>query len=246
MAFTEKTKYEIRKKALQRCCICHNIGVEIHHITPQSENGPDTIDNGAPLCPSCHETYGANQTKRKFIKEARNIWYEICEKRYSYSEERFDKIENTLSDIKSILSKNFNFSETIENEKEYLTFGEILAFHYNQSDANEIGFKVCYELIFSTFGDKNNKEDMLFNEFRDSFLEIFGVLLAEKIVIYSVKSSNIDWNKGFTEPELNSIFDVCYINMLILFMQLDNNSDKEKLGAKLSDDNNDLLYSIIK
>ena len=29
-------------------------------------------------------------------------------------------------------------------------------------------------------------------------------------------------------------------------MQLDNDSEIEKLGAKLSEDNNDLLYSIIK
>ncbi|WP_299684165.1 HNH endonuclease signature motif containing protein [uncultured Dokdonia sp.] len=246
MAFTEKVKYVIRKKALQRCCICHNIGVEIHHIIPQAENGPDTLENGAPLCPSCHETYGANKTKRKFIKEARDIWYEICEKRYSYSEKRFDNIESTLSDIKAILSKNFNFNETIISQKKYLTFGEIVAFYHNQTDANEIGFKVCYELIFSTFGDENNKEDMLFNEFRDVFVEIFGILLAEKVVNYSVKSSKIDWNKGFTEPELNSIFNVCYINMLILFMQLDNDSEIEKLGATLTEDNNDLLYSIIK
>lgn len=127
-----------------------------------------------------------------------------------------------------------------------MTFGEIIAFYHNQTDANKKGFKVCYELIFSTFGDENNEEDMLFNKFRDAFVEIFGILLAEKVVNYSVKSSEIDWNKGFTEPELSSIFNVCYINMLILFMQLDNNSEIEKLGAKLSEDNNDLLYSIIK
>jgi hypothetical protein len=38
---------------------------------------PDELENAAPLCPSCHETYGANPTKRKFLREARDLWYEI-------------------------------------------------------------------------------------------------------------------------------------------------------------------------
>ena len=50
---------------------------------PQHENGPDTEDNAAPLCPSCHETYGANPKKRRLILGRRDLWYEICEKRSS-------------------------------------------------------------------------------------------------------------------------------------------------------------------
>jgi hypothetical protein len=57
--------------------------VEIHHILPQAEGGSDEEDNAAPLCASCHETYGANPTKRKFIREARDWWYETCAKRYA-------------------------------------------------------------------------------------------------------------------------------------------------------------------
>lgn len=50
----------------------------MHHIAPQEDSGPDTEDNAAPLCPTCHEIYGANPTKRKFIREARDFWYETC------------------------------------------------------------------------------------------------------------------------------------------------------------------------
>ena len=39
--------------------------------------------NAAPLCPSCHETYGANPLKRKFIREARDLSFGLCEKRYA-------------------------------------------------------------------------------------------------------------------------------------------------------------------
>ena len=49
MAFTEKLKIEVRKKAAFRCCRCHEIGVDIHHIIPQTEGGPDAIGNAAPL-----------------------------------------------------------------------------------------------------------------------------------------------------------------------------------------------------
>jgi len=44
------------------------MGVEVHHIISQEEGGSDREENAAPLCPSCHETYGANPQKRKFIK----------------------------------------------------------------------------------------------------------------------------------------------------------------------------------
>jgi hypothetical protein len=108
MPFNEDLKLTIRKKSHFRCCLCHNLGVEIHHIIPQAENGADTEDNAAPLCPSCHETYGANSTKRKFIKDARNFWYELCSKRYVTDPEALsqitEKLDNTASksDLESI------------------------------------------------------------------------------------------------------------------------------------------------
>ena len=41
----------------RRCCICHKFTgtkMEIHHIVPRSEGGPDTQGNGIPLCFDCH------------------------------------------------------------------------------------------------------------------------------------------------------------------------------------------------
>jgi hypothetical protein len=78
MVFSEQQKLEVRRRAHFRCCLCHALGVEVHHIIPAAEDGPDTEDNAAPLCPSCHDTYGANPVKRKFIREARDFWYELC------------------------------------------------------------------------------------------------------------------------------------------------------------------------
>ncbi len=83
MAFAELLKKKVRHKAHYRCCLCQAVLVEIHHIVPQADGGSDEEDNAAPLCASCHEVYGANPTKRKFIREARDWWYETCAARYA-------------------------------------------------------------------------------------------------------------------------------------------------------------------
>lgn len=96
MAFPATTKLAIKRKAHFACCLCRGVGIEVHHILPQAEGGPDTEDNAAPLCPSCHETYGANPTKRKFIREARDFWFEICSTRYAADASRIDTIQQML------------------------------------------------------------------------------------------------------------------------------------------------------
>lgn len=98
--FSEATKVFVRRKAQFRCCLCHDIGVEIHHIIPQVEGGDDDPDNAAPLCPTCHETYGANPNKRKLIREARDLWYEICERRFTADPEHLDQqLRRALADV---------------------------------------------------------------------------------------------------------------------------------------------------
>ena len=98
MAFSESLKAKVRKRSMIRCCMCRALGVEIHHIIPQEEGGEDTEENAAPLCPSCHETYGANPKKRKMIKEARDIWYDVCAEAFIGSNE-LKEMSRTLSTL---------------------------------------------------------------------------------------------------------------------------------------------------
>ncbi|MGD9161099.1 MAG: HNH endonuclease [Desulfobacteraceae bacterium] len=114
MAFSEAVKLKVRKKSHFSCCLCKAIGVKVHHIIPQEEGGSDKEENAAPLCPSCHETYGANPQKRKFIREARNLWYEICAKRYASDSDRLDE-------IKQLLKNTVSYDDFISFKEELLS-----------------------------------------------------------------------------------------------------------------------------
>src|SRR6266702_3084522 len=102
MAFTEELKQEVRQKAAFQCCRCRRIGVEIHHIIPQADGGPDTIDNAAPLCPACHEDFGANPIKRKQIREMRDWWYGRVEAMYGggVGNETLQKLSTEIAALK--------------------------------------------------------------------------------------------------------------------------------------------------
>lgn len=97
MPFSESVKQEVRRRSHFRCCLCHSLGVEVHHLEPQADSGSDESENAAALCPSCHETYGANPTKRRFLREARDLWYELCEKRYASDGAKIDAIHSLMS-----------------------------------------------------------------------------------------------------------------------------------------------------
>jgi hypothetical protein len=101
MAFTAALVRDVRRRAHFQCCLCKTVGVEVHHIVPKAEGGKDTPDNAAPLCPSCHEIYGANRTKRKLIREARTLWYEICDRRYAPDASLLQKVHVAVTNAAS-------------------------------------------------------------------------------------------------------------------------------------------------
>jgi hypothetical protein len=121
MAFNESLKLSVKKRSHFSCCLCHSLYVEVHHIIPEEEGGPDIEDNAAPLCPSCHETYGANQDKRKFIREARDFWYELCGKRFASEADKLEEISKrieraaTKEDVNQLIDKITELVENIKN-----------------------------------------------------------------------------------------------------------------------------------
>ena len=102
MAFSPSTRIAVRKRAWYACCICKKIslGLEVHHIRPLAEGGPDCEDNAAPLCPSCHTAYGGNPDLRSRIRAMRDFWYEKCEQLFATRREPgevFQSIHETFS-----------------------------------------------------------------------------------------------------------------------------------------------------
>lgn len=74
------------------CCICHRfcgVKIQIDHMIPQADDGPDTYDNALPVCLECHaeiHTYNPQHPiGRKFqpseLRGHRDQWLSICENR---------------------------------------------------------------------------------------------------------------------------------------------------------------------
>jgi len=82
MAFPESIKLKVKQKADFTCCYCLDRlkKVQVHHIIPEGQGGPDDEDNAAPLCGACHDSYGDNPKLGKEIRLRRDQWYEVCTK----------------------------------------------------------------------------------------------------------------------------------------------------------------------
>jgi HNH endonuclease len=78
MPFPESVKVEAKQRANYRCVVCHQPWVEVHHIHREAQGGPNTLDNAAPLCGSCHTLYGGNPDLRKQLREMRDWWWHRC------------------------------------------------------------------------------------------------------------------------------------------------------------------------
>ncbi|OGL62123.1 hypothetical protein A3E97_03940 [Candidatus Uhrbacteria bacterium RIFCSPHIGHO2_12_FULL_47_12] len=96
MPFSEKLKLEVKHKAAFSCCRCREIGIDIHHILPQSEGGSDDFENAAPLCQNCHDRFGANPEKRKEIRQMRDWWFDVVKEKYGSGQEKFEKINELI------------------------------------------------------------------------------------------------------------------------------------------------------
>ncbi|WP_242835357.1 HNH endonuclease signature motif containing protein [Desulfitobacterium sp. PCE1] len=98
-------------------CICREPFVEIHHIIPQEEGGPDTLDNAAPLCSSCHDLYGGNPYKRKQIKQMRDYWFELVENTIMTNDGALLEIEKDPYFLNSLKNKGIALYHVVfENE----------------------------------------------------------------------------------------------------------------------------------
>ena len=118
MPFSDALKLQVKKMAAFRCCRCHEIGIDIHHIIPQAKGGSDDIDNAAPLCQNCHNRFGANAEKRKEIRQMREWWYDVVEEKYHSDQPQFEKINETLLEIRQTQTQAVSRTDLAELRKE--------------------------------------------------------------------------------------------------------------------------------
>lgn len=126
MAFSEKVKLEAKKKACFRCVICQKPFVEIHHIIPQADGGSDTIDNAAPLCASCHDLFGGNPEKRKQIRDMRDHWFDMMEKRLNGEVNVLDLITENPLNINMLKEKGIAIYHLVYEHEDFETTATIL------------------------------------------------------------------------------------------------------------------------
>jgi hypothetical protein len=61
MPFPQHIREQALVAAARHCCVCNRykgVKVEVHHIVPQSEGGPNELENAITLCFDCHADAG--------------------------------------------------------------------------------------------------------------------------------------------------------------------------------------------
>jgi hypothetical protein len=87
MPFTPKVKEDALIACGRCCCLCHKfcgLKIEVHHIRPEAEQGPNTLDNAIALCFDCHADMRSidhnhpkgNKYSESELRRHRDAWHE--------------------------------------------------------------------------------------------------------------------------------------------------------------------------
>ena len=87
MPFSRKDKEQVLLLSARRCCVCRRfkgVGVQVHHIIPESDEGQNILDNAIVLCLDCHAAAGHYNPRHpighKFspneLRKHRDNWFE--------------------------------------------------------------------------------------------------------------------------------------------------------------------------
>ena len=89
MPFPRAVRDEALVKSHRRCCVCHEFGgrsVNVHHINPEADGGPNTIENAICLCLRCHAEAGHFNSRHPMgtkyspaeLHAHRDQWWQHC------------------------------------------------------------------------------------------------------------------------------------------------------------------------
>lgn len=229
MAFSDSLKLIVKRKAHFKCCLCQSLNIEIHHIIPQEEQGEDTEDNAAPLCPSCHEIFGSNPSKRKMIREARDFWYEGCESRFKSDDGAVNELKQLISSIPSkedLIKLRDDILSNLGKQTTQTTAGHIYGKQLSLEELITHLLNVKTERDYSQYGfltiepswEKYDEAGLwLFNEFKDRF----GIITLHKLAIKILDDCKVPVYFAISEDELSQAISICFIEMFTMLLVSD-------------------------
>lgn len=111
--FTSNTIEKVRKAAEFKCCVCRSRPCfHTHHLDPE---GGNDFDNAAPLCVTCHDLYGKDPLKQKFIRQARNDLYKCVEETRSTRKKEIELNKEILEKVEELKSKTITKKEFFDD-----------------------------------------------------------------------------------------------------------------------------------
>ena len=245
MAFPEQLKVELRRRSDMRCCLCHALGIEIHHIIPECDGGPDTEENAAPLCPSCHDTFGANPEKRKFIREAKANWLAVCDRRVSAVVDASSLLEllkrvATREDLRELRrdlttapGDGANWSIRTfapSNPDKSQPLGQILAYlHCLPLDerVREKDENFVYDAAFG-YPWSDQETELI----KQRFIDTFGTATARRLCRLALHRHPLSrFGDGFTDEDFDDLMGPLIVDAILLVHHPDLNPKDEVVNA---------------
>ena len=91
LSFGKSVREQALVASARHCCVCRRykaVYVEVHHIVPEAEGGPNDLENAIVLCFDCHAAAGhyndshprGSKLTRSELRRARELWYDAVSK----------------------------------------------------------------------------------------------------------------------------------------------------------------------
>lgn len=213
MPFSPSTKGRMFVKSARICCLCYKqcgTNIEAAHIIPEAEGGPNTDENGIPLCFDCHQEIGGYDNKHpkgnKFtdfeLKARRDKVYELVENGVLQAQivaSQFHKNINTGTQNNSNIEINIykptrEVKIIIELAQNHLTKPENIPLKLQLLDVREQAYVI--DTLTEEF-EKNESLKPLFSIISSEIFRDKSLVILEQILRKVTILMDLDLKKDF-------------------------------------------------
>lgn len=167
MPLPKAVREEVLVRSRRTCCVCHRFGgrnVEVHHIVPEADGGPDTIENAIALCFRCHAEAGHYNPRHprgtayspSELRKHRDAWWSYCANDFSEEDKPLGYNEEAGSGRgRSVHRKKvgvlWSHLANIDANVEAVEFEGKLVTGVNHETVSDVTFAELYELSKEEF-----------------------------------------------------------------------------------------------